>query len=138
MIRGSKNKGDWSEFYALLYLLGTKKLYAADEDLEKLEELFFPILNIMRNEKQIDNSMRRIDFVVKDDNLIEVYVDSVLSETRDSGEFADEAAALGPDISNATGAQFVIPHGEFFFEFFAYADIGSTFTRCYRYLHEIT
>ena len=114
MIRGSKNKGDWSEFYALLYLLGTKKLYAADEDLEKLEELFFPILNIMRNEKQIDNSMRRIDFVVKDDNLIEVYVDSVLSETRDSGEFADEAAALGPDISNATGAQFVIPHGEFF------------------------
>ena len=33
----SGNKGEWSEFYAFLKLLCDNKLYAADENLEKLE-----------------------------------------------------------------------------------------------------
>ena len=114
MIYGSKNKGDWSEFYALLYLIGAKKLYTANEDLEKMDELFFPILKVLRNEKQNNNSIKRLDFVINDGDLVEVYVDSVLTETRTTDEFAEEAAALCPDIVSATGAQFVIPHGEFF------------------------
>lgn len=46
----SGNKGEWSEIYALFKLLGDKKLFAGDADLNKVEELFYPIIKIIRNE----------------------------------------------------------------------------------------
>lgn len=48
MITG--NKGEWSELYALFKLLGEKILFAGDEDLKKVENLFYPIIKIIRNE----------------------------------------------------------------------------------------
>jgi type II restriction enzyme len=48
MITG--NKGEWSEIYALFKLLGDKKLFAGDEHLNIVEELFYPIIKIIRNE----------------------------------------------------------------------------------------
>ena len=46
----SGNKGEWSEIYALFKLLGDKKLFAGDADLNEVEELFYPIIKIIRNE----------------------------------------------------------------------------------------
>lgn len=48
MIKG--NKGEWSEIYALLKLLGDKNLFAGDANLNKIEELFYPIIKIIRIE----------------------------------------------------------------------------------------
>jgi type II restriction enzyme len=48
MITG--NKGEWSEIYALFKLLGDKNLIAGDADLKKVENLFYPIIKIIRNE----------------------------------------------------------------------------------------
>ena len=48
MITG--NKGEWSEIYALFKLLGDKQLFAGDADLNKIEELFYPIIKIIRTE----------------------------------------------------------------------------------------
>ncbi len=48
MITG--NKGDWSEIYALFRILGDKNLFAGDANLNKVEELFYPIIKIIRNE----------------------------------------------------------------------------------------
>jgi len=48
MITG--NKGEWSEIYALFKLLGEKQLFAGDANLNKVEELFYPIVKIIRNE----------------------------------------------------------------------------------------
>lgn len=48
MITG--NKGEWSEIYALFKLLGNKNLFAGDADLKKVENLFYPIIKIIRNE----------------------------------------------------------------------------------------
>lgn len=48
MITG--NKGEWSEIYALFKLLGDKKLSAGDADLQAIENFFFPIIKIIRNE----------------------------------------------------------------------------------------
>lgn len=45
------NKGEWSELYVLLKLLADGEIYAADENMEKLEHLVFPILEILRQEK---------------------------------------------------------------------------------------
>jgi len=44
------NKGEWSEIYVLLKLLSEGKLYAADSDLNKLEDIFYPIMTIFREE----------------------------------------------------------------------------------------
>ncbi|MFZ2206539.1 MAG: HpaII family restriction endonuclease [Microgenomates group bacterium] len=41
------NKGEWSEFYTLLKLLADQKLYSADEELNALRDLFYPILKII-------------------------------------------------------------------------------------------
>jgi len=44
------NKGEWSEIYTLFKMLGDKQLFAGDADLNKVEELFYPIIKIIRNE----------------------------------------------------------------------------------------
>lgn len=46
----SGNKGEWSEFYTFLKLLADGKIYAADKDLNKNENLFYLILKIIRGE----------------------------------------------------------------------------------------
>lgn len=44
------NKGEWSEIYVLLRLLAQGKLFAADDKLNKLENIYFPIVKIIREE----------------------------------------------------------------------------------------
>ncbi|WP_298237482.1 HpaII family restriction endonuclease [uncultured Algibacter sp.] len=48
MIKG--NIGEWSEIYTLLKIVGDKKLFAGNSDLEKLESLIFPIIKVLRDE----------------------------------------------------------------------------------------
>ena len=44
------NKWEWSEVYALLRILEDGKIYAADSELNKLEDVYFPIIKIIREE----------------------------------------------------------------------------------------
>lgn len=44
------NKGEWSEIYVMLRLLSAGKIHAADEDIKKIENIYFPILKIIREE----------------------------------------------------------------------------------------
>jgi hypothetical protein len=44
------NKGEWSEFYVFLKLLSEGKIYAADENLNKIEELCYLLIKILRND----------------------------------------------------------------------------------------
>ena len=46
------NKGEWSEIYTLLKLLGEGKVYAGDQNLNKIQDLFYPIIMILRQEKE--------------------------------------------------------------------------------------
>lgn len=111
MIIGSKNKGDWGEFYALVYLLGTQKLYASDSKLKRLASYYFPILKIERDEGE----NRHIDFVVDNNNaLIEIYYNSKLVRKMTPQEFITEAELLCRDIPSASGRSFDIDHGEKF------------------------
>ena len=38
------NKGEWSEIYVLLKLLHDKLMYAGDENLNTIQDIFYPIL----------------------------------------------------------------------------------------------
>ena len=44
------NKGEWSEIYTLLKVISDKQLHAGDKNLEKIENIFYPIIKILRNE----------------------------------------------------------------------------------------
>ena len=46
------NVGEWSEIYTLLKLLGEGKVYAGDENLDKIKNLVYPIIMIIRQEKE--------------------------------------------------------------------------------------
>ena len=49
----SGNKGEWSEIYVFLRLLEVGKLYAADADLNKMDDVFYNIINIVRTENMV-------------------------------------------------------------------------------------
>lgn len=51
------NKGEWSEIYALFKLLGDTKLFSGDADLNQVEELFYPIVKIIRTESEVIMNM---------------------------------------------------------------------------------
>jgi type II restriction enzyme len=46
----SGNKGEWSEIYTLLKLASDKGVFAADSELNRIEDLYYPILKIIRSE----------------------------------------------------------------------------------------
>ena len=46
----SGNKGEWSEVYVLLRLLANGKIYAADSELQIINDIYFPIIKIIREE----------------------------------------------------------------------------------------
>uniref|UniRef100_UPI00404A68E4 HpaII family restriction endonuclease n=3 Tax=Flavobacterium sp. TaxID=239 RepID=UPI00404A68E4 len=52
MITG--NKGEWSEIYTLFKLLGDKQLFLGNKEIEKLEGFVYPIIKILRSEKNGD------------------------------------------------------------------------------------
>lgn len=52
MIRG--NKGEWSEIYALFKLLAENILQPGDKNLEKIHNVFYPIIKVLRSETNGD------------------------------------------------------------------------------------
>ena len=54
MLKG--NKGEWSEIYAFCHILYSGKLEAADEHLNPLKDIYFPVIKIIREKKRNRNS----------------------------------------------------------------------------------
>lgn len=104
MITG--NKGDWSEIYTLFKLLGDKQLFSGDADLNKVEELFFPIIKIIRKESNgIYEYALNGDLVIISGNSEELRIPIQT--------FAEQAAHLLAKIRGAKGS-FSIPEVESF------------------------
>ena len=64
------NKGEWSEFYTFIKILSDKYLHAADEDLNIIEQVFYPVLKVIRKEAEtgkqeyiIDNNTDKIEII---------------------------------------------------------------------------
>lgn len=112
MPKFSGNKGEWSEIYAFLRLLEVKKLYAADADLNKKDDMFYNIINIIRSE-----SVGTLEFRInRTDDTISV----VKSETNEvlltlpCSEFKNAADNLYNEIVGASNSAFELPDtGEF-------------------------
>lgn len=95
----SGNKGEWSELYAFMKLLSQGRVYAANEKVEKIEEVCYPILKIMREEQK----GKVIDYVIDKDMIhIEVQANRVLSIPRQ--DFDDNANLLLKEIAAHSGS----------------------------------
>lgn len=86
------NKGEWSEFYVFLRLLADGKLYTADADLNKIENIYYPILKIIRRS---ESYKKPLYYEIKNENII--IVDSkrnIPLKQVSSGEFSINADKL--------------------------------------------
>ena len=107
MITG--NKGEWSEIYVLLKLLAEGKLYAADEELNRIEDTYFPIIKIIRQE-----SKEHIN-EYKTGEKVKIYVDGVEKISMDALVFDDEAEhLLGELMSSKKKSAFEVERTEHF------------------------
>ena len=109
MITG--NKGEWSEIYTLLKVIADKQLFAGDSNLNKIENLIFPIIKVLRDETNgtfefgYDN-----DLVVVKNNQEEIRI-SV-------NDFQKQARFLLTKLKEKTNATFSIPEIEEFINSF--------------------
>lgn len=101
------NKGEWSEIYVLFKLLGEKQVYAGDGNLNKIENLFYPILKILRDEKK-----GHYEYTLEDD-IVVVTEDGIELLRRKVSDFLEKAGMLLSIIRQSNGA-FVAPEIEQF------------------------
>lgn len=102
----SGNKGEWSEIYTFLRLLDIGKLFAADANLNKIDDVFYNIINIIRNE-----SSGTLEFRInRESNHISVVNTDVGDTLADlpCNEFKHAADELYAEIVAANTASFSV------------------------------
>ena len=104
----SGNKGEWSEIYVLFKLLADGKIYAADSELNKLHDIYFPIIKIIREE--ISGELKEYTT----GKLIDIYINGKKIKSVDRNEFEKESEQLLDEICNAKGSAFQIGKTENF------------------------
>lgn len=104
----SGNKGEWSEIYALFRLLGEGKIHAGDANMNKLE-LYYPILNIIREES------KRYEYKPDIQKHIVIINEEGTEMARISmNRFIEESINLLQSIKAARKPAFTVPDAENF------------------------
>lgn len=91
------NKGEWSEVYTLFKLLGEKQVYAGDAELNRIENLFYPILKVLRNE-QNNNYVYSVN-----DNIVVITEDGKELLRKNVKDFLIQAEELLNIIQSSKG-----------------------------------
>lgn len=124
-MRLSGNKGEWSELYVLLKLLSTGELYAADESLERIKDVYYPILKIIREE---DEGKHLEYVIVSEENGIEVRWNAERVRTVTQQEMAERAEFLYEKIIEGGKRAFEIPGSDKIMEELACTKISAPST----------
>ena len=104
-----KNVGEWSEVYALAYLLSNGGGYGADDDQEAMRELFYKVLAALFKKEKNGSDLI---YKVKDKN-IEITVDSRLVGSVSRTKLAKLAEELhGELLTPHKGRAFALPIGD--------------------------
>ncbi len=109
MITG--NKGEWSEAYVLLRLLAQGRIYAANENLEQIDDMYFPILKILREEIKNNKYEYSVD---SQDRKIDIYFNNNLVKSYPQNQFCKEADYLYDKITEGGNRAFAIEQSEDF------------------------
>ena len=103
----SKNAGEWSEFYVLLDVLSEGKLYAADGNLNKLDETYFPVISIEM--QQEGNSNLSVKYVVDSASQQITITSNNVTEAVSMEALKREARTFFNIISSRRGRSFEVP-----------------------------
>lgn len=102
------NKGEWSEFYALVKLLALGILYAADEDIKPLKNIYFPIKKIFKSE---DNN--NIEYTIKNTESIDIFFNDNFMGNLQQTKLKEYAKLLLDKIkAGGNSGAFKISHAE--------------------------
>lgn len=85
--RMTGNKGEWSELYTLFKLAADGRMYAADENINRIDSIYYDILKIIRNQKE-DNFeyIRNGNIRVISENTGEEIISVPIDEFRENAE----------------------------------------------------
>ncbi len=105
------NKGEWSEPYVFLKLLADGRIYAGDENLKRIEAMYFPILKVIG--EAVDN--HRYEYRVNQEaRKIAIFFNNQKVKELDSSAFREEAERLYHIIVQSKGRSFAIEETEKF------------------------
>lgn len=100
------NKGEWSEPYAAIRILGDRKLYIADSDGNKNENEWMNVIELIRHETLSRLVTYRYRF---DENvIINIYVNESLTASFSVDDFLAMADRLADEIRNGRGSSFAV------------------------------
>ncbi|MDE2399620.1 MAG: HpaII family restriction endonuclease [Patescibacteria group bacterium] len=102
MIKG--NKGEWSEFYTFIKLLAEKQLNGADENLQKIQDIFYPVLKIIREE-----AAGRMDYEFVEDNKVKIIQAGTEVALVDSSDLKTKVVEVFQAIRDGAESTFSIP-----------------------------
>jgi len=105
MLKG--NKGEWSEIYTLLKLLSEGKLFTGDAELNKIQDLVYPIIKILRSETEGNYEYSfsgNLVIITSENQRIEIPII----------KFAEQTEILLQKIKTSKDGAFTIPEIEFF------------------------
>lgn len=102
------NKVEWSEIYTLFKLLGEKQVHAGDGNLNKIENLVYPIIKILRQEECLN-----YEFRINPGNIIIILGEGKENLQLPVSEFKKQAEVLFQKIKLTSGS-FQIPETETF------------------------
>ena len=83
------NKGEWSEIYVLLKLLGDGEVHAGDENLNEIKNLVYPIVMILRDEAE-----GRLKYLPENSDVVIQTTDGVELLRLPAKEFEHQAMSL--------------------------------------------
>lgn len=99
------NKGEWSEFYTLVQLLATGKLYVADGSLNYQDNEYFPIIKVLRRE----SAQQNIEYIINPSELcVEVHINGHLERKIPQADLCNMAAMLYTSILQGSNRAFAI------------------------------
>lgn len=104
-MKSSKNKGEWSELYALLRIIDDTKLYAGDKDLNKVLDISYPVVEVFNGDES-NFSRYQLDLV---NQVVNVYIgESYDFFSVPISEFSKHADFLLNKIKRSKGSSFEI------------------------------
>lgn len=104
------NKGEWSELYVFLKLLSDNKLYGADAELNKISDIYYNVLKILRGDSGED-----IEYCTGTKIIIKRMTGEILLEVP-MEEFKNQSSLLLAKIKSGTGPSFSYEEARTFLE----------------------
>lgn len=102
------NKGEWSEPYAAVRILGEKKLFVADDNGERNNQEWMDVLRLIRYET-VERENRTVSYQCVENSVnIEIFVNDLYHSSVAAECFLNIANMLAEEIKNGKGSSFTV------------------------------